>query len=232
MKLLSGLVICVAVAGVGVGLTSPGVATARAMLSPAASSPRLDGIAGAASSSTGILPPQNPSESLAPSPNFTDDGDCAASALDLSNTCTTDVEKAIDNARSVLESMSGLSLNLSAFEAMTVPEQLFVITNLERTDRGLPAISGLTSQLDSVAQTGASNNGDPDLTASTLTGGASVRSWASVWAGGTSNALGSDYYWMYDDGPGSSNGSCTSPSAPACWGHRDALLGTFASTST
>ncbi len=192
---------------------------------PAASGPRPADPA--AQAAAGIIPPQNPSESLPPDPNFTGDGSCKASALDDSDTCNADVVKAIDNARSALESMGSLSLKVSAFAAMTVPEQLFAVTDLERTERGLAPLAGLTAQLDTVAQTAAANDTDPDLSATTLTGGATVASWGSIWAGGTSNALGSDYYWMYDDGPGSPNGSCPSPSSAGCWGHRDNILGTF-----
>jgi hypothetical protein len=176
-----------------------------------------------------MVPPQNPSTSLAASPNFLGDGSCKESALDDSQACNTDVVKAIDNGRSTLESMSPLSLNLTAYEAMTVPEQIFVITDLERTDRGLAPVAGLTTQLDNVAQTGAADNDDPQLSSSTLTGGASVTSWGSIWAGGTANPLGSDYYFMYDDGTNSPNGDCTTPSLSACWGHRDVILGTFTS---
>ena len=39
------------------------------------------------------------------------------------------------------------------------------------------------------------------------------------WAAGTSNPLGSDYYWMYDDG------------GPEAWGHRDNILGAYATPS-
>jgi hypothetical protein len=181
-----------------------------------------------AQTATGIVPPQDPSASLAPDPDFTSDGDCQSGALDDSESCNTDVVKAIDKALAVLESMSSLTLKLSAYDAMSLPEQLFVITDLERTDRGLAPLAGLTTQLDNVAQTGAANGTDPDLSSTTLTGGATVTSWASIWAGGTSNPLGSDYYWMYDDGPGSPNGSCTPSSSAGCWGHRNAILGTFA----
>ena len=178
---------------------------------------------------TGIIPPAVPSESLAPSPNFTDDSKCAFSVVDNSTGCNTDVVSAINNARSVLESMPALSLNLSAYEAMTVPEQLFVVANLERTARGLPAISGITTQLDTTAQAGANGNTDPILSASTLTGGANISGWVSLWAGGTSNALGSDYYWMYDDGPNSPNGYCTVSGESGCWGHRNGILSTLSS---
>jgi hypothetical protein len=223
--------------GLGLGVFAATLVTGTVPVSAAAVQPSLSGplASGArpsgatALATAGMVPPQNPSQSLSPKPNFTNDGDCATSALDDAETCTADVVKAIDSARSTLESMSPLSLNLTAFDALTVPEQLFAITDLERTDRGVAPLAGLTAQLDGVAQTGAAGNTDPDLSSSALTGGATVTSWGSIWAGGTSNALGSDYYWMYDDGPGSPNESCT-PSTPAgCWGHRDNILGTFAS---
>jgi hypothetical protein len=177
----------------------------------------------------GDVPPQNPSQSLAPSPDFTGDGTCGAQVLDDSDGCLADVVAAINNGRPVLEAMAPLTLDLSAFEAMTIPEQLFAIADLERTDRGLAPLAGLTTQLDDLAQTAAANDDDPILSSSTLVGGASVSSWGSNWAGGTSNALGSDYYWMYDDGIGSNNEGCTTSSDAACWGHRDNILGTFAS---
>jgi len=220
--------------GVGVSLAVMGVSAWSAPVSGASVRVQTSAPSTARSHSgdtamaAGIVPPQNPSESLSPSPNFLSDGSCQRSTLDDSQTCNADVVKAVDNARSVLEGMPSLSLNLSAYDALTVPEQIFVITDLERTDRGLAPVAGLTTQLDTVAQTGATDGTDPQLSSSTLTGGATVTSWASIWAGGTANPLGSDYYWMYDDGPGSPNGSCPTPSAPGCWGHRDAILGTFA----
>jgi hypothetical protein len=181
---------------------------------------------------SGVVPPANPAKSLPPSPNFTDNGACAYSALDESQACNTAALQAINNARASLESMTPASFSMSAFEAMTTPQQLFVVTNLERTDRSLPPIAGLTTQLDNVAQTGAADNTDPTLSASSLTGGARVTSWGSLWAGGTSNPLGSDYYWMYDDGYNSPNASCTTSTPQSCWGHRDQILGSFSSSSS
>lgn len=222
--------------GLGVlsAMLMTGAVTARAigasvrptMSAAATSGPRPNNAMAAAA--TGIVPPEDPSESLAPDPNFTNDGQCQPGVLDESESCNAGVVKAIDKARSVLESLSSLTLNLSAYDAMSSPEQIFVITDLERTERGLAPLAGLTTQLDNVAQTGAANDTDPELSSTTLTGGATVTSWASIWAGGTSNPLGSDYYWMYDDGTGSPNGSCTPSSPSGCWGHRNAILGTFA----
>ena len=40
--------------------------------------------------------------------------------------------------------------------------------------------------------------------------------------------LGADYAWMYNDGYGGTNLDCTTPSDPGCWGHRDNILGPWA----
>jgi protocatechuate 3,4-dioxygenase beta subunit len=127
--------------------------------------------------------------------------------------------------------MSGLNLNVSAYESLSTPEQIFVITNLERVQRGLPPAVALTTQLNSVASTGIADSTDPILNGWTLTGGTQVYSWGSNWAEGTINPLGSDYYWVYDDGYPSDNGDCQTANAPGCWGHRDNILGTFISSS-
>jgi len=192
----------------------------------AAESPLLRGV-----SSTSGIPAGNPSESLAPNPDFSSDGSCASGVLDDGSTCNADVAQATTNARSILESLPALSLNLTAYEAMTVAEQLFVVADVERVARGVPPIAGLTTQLDTIAQTGANNNTDPSLNASALTGGAVIVSGGANWAAGTSNPLGTNYYWMYDDGPNSPNGDCTSSGAPGCWGHRDNILGSYATSS-
>jgi hypothetical protein len=38
------------------------------------------------------------------------------------------------------------------------------------------------------------------------------------------NPLEAIYFWMYDDGPGSSNLDCTAGDPSGCWGHRDNVL--------
>jgi hypothetical protein len=161
----------------------------------------------------------DPSQNLPPNPDFSGDGSCASSALDNSNTCNGQVVQATNNAHTVLEGLPSLSLNLAAYEAMTVPEQLFVIANVERLARGVAPMAGLTAQLDTIAQIGADNSTDPLYNGTgQLPGGAWVLNWGANWAAGTSNPLGSNYYWMYYD-------------ALAAWGHRDNILGGYASPS-
>jgi hypothetical protein len=52
---------------------------------------------------------------------------------------------AIDHARATIERLPSLLLNSAAYEAMTVPEQLFAIANVERLARGDLPIAGLTT---------------------------------------------------------------------------------------
>jgi hypothetical protein len=112
------------------------------------------------------------------------------------------------------------------FSSLTGPEQVFVVANLERVDRGLPPIQGLSAALDADAQAGVAGGADPALpTYGTTT--------SANW-GESENIFSTDELWMYEDGwSGSSttNEACTTPTAPGCWEHRDNILGTYASPS-
>jgi hypothetical protein len=104
------------------------------------------------------------------------------------------------------------------FGALSVPQQLLVLSNLERVDRGLVPVIGLSAPLDQDALTGAQNDADPQPTQ--FNGDA----WTANWEGGYSSPLEADFAWMYDDGPGSGNIDCTAPGDPGCWGHRHDIL--------
>jgi hypothetical protein len=56
-----------------------------------------------------------------------------------------------------------MTISLTAYEQLTPDEQLFASANLERVERGLPAITVLTKSLAKVAQTGAADDADPPL---------------------------------------------------------------------
>ncbi len=107
------------------------------------------------------------------------------------------------------------------WRSLTPAEQLFVITNLERTARGERPIPGLTPSLDQVAQTGAAQRTDPVLPPFAMA------PMASIWAE-SEGPLASDYEWMYNDGFNgvldTPNLACPSPTAPGCWGHRNNIL--------
>jgi hypothetical protein len=167
---------------------------------------------------SGILPPKNPARNVNPSPDFF--GSCAGGKD--SAACNTTVLHAITHARKALENIGGMSsFSLAAYEKLSPDEQLFVSANLERIERGLPAITVLTRSLDTIAQEGANADTDPPLNRvpSTLAGGGRWISLGGNWAGGFDNALGADYGWMYDD-----KGSA--------WGHRDNILGRYVSASS
>ncbi len=175
----------------------------------------------------GILPPKNPSRSLFPKPDFLSASSCVG-GKDTA-TCNKVVLSAVKRARSLLEGLGPMAVYLPGYEKLSRIEQLFVTANLERLARGLPAAGELSLTLDKIAEIGATHNEDPPLSKlpRTLPGGAYWISAGADWASGFVNPLGSDYGWMYDDGPGSFNGDCTATYKAGCWGHRDNILGTY-----
>jgi hypothetical protein len=104
----------------------------------------------------------------------------------------------------------------SNWSALTPVQQGFVVMNLERVNRGLPAIVGLNASLNGLASSGASRGTDPSFPSGPVSGG-------GIWAGAYS-VLQADYLWMYVDGPGGDNLDCTSGNSSGCWGHRDIIL--------
>ena len=142
-----------------------------------------------------------------------------------------DPEQATDQARAD-EGLGPLTFDQGAFDTLSVPEQIFVVENLERTARGLAPFVAMTAQLDGAAQAAADSSSDPWFPQS-LTGGGPVLAGGGIWAGGWSSALAANYEWMYQDGWGGSslstlNINCTSPTAGGCWGHRDVILAGYA----
>jgi len=185
--------------------------------------------ASAASSAKGILPPRNPARSLWPSPSFMS----SCPGISDGSACNSVVLAAIAHARQSLEKVGGMSFSLSAYDRLTPAEQLFVTVNLERTERGLAPATVLSNALDKIAQAAAQAGRDPALgqVPRRLTGGGRTGYLGGTWSGGWLNPLGSDYGWMYDDGPGGDNLACVSAKSAGCWGHRDIILDTFSSAS-
>jgi hypothetical protein len=101
------------------------------------------------------------------------------------------------------------------FTRLSPPEQMLVVIDLERVNRGLAPIAGLSGPLDAAAARGLADHGDPV--------GPSGYSWGSVWAVG-SGLADTDWAWMYDDGPGGENLDCPRVGAPGCWVHRRIIL--------
>ena len=157
----------------------------------------------------------HPASNVPPSPNFL--GTCGFTEYNDSFLCVWVVVTAIDNARA----MEGLpSMVLPRNWASLAPaEQLFVATNLERTVRGLAPLSAMAAVLNEAAAQGAAAGVDPNVPPGFpwIDGG-------SNWAGLVGNPLEAIYYWMYDDGYGSTNIDCSLANLAACWGHRQNLL--------
>jgi hypothetical protein len=192
----------------------------------------------------------NPSANIAPSPNFLASGTCtfvagvwtcanpcvvgSATALSWPGytngvACTNYILQAINNARAI-EGVRPMVLPSNWF-SLSVPEQLFVIVDLERTARRLPAYVGINAALSADAQRAAATNSDPSIAAGFPMANDAQGSagFGGAWSGGFA-VLAADYVWMYDDTWGgssakTSNIACTSADAAGCWAHRDELLG-------
>ncbi len=107
------------------------------------------------------------------------------------------------------------------YNTLTPAEQIFVLSNLERVDFGLPPIAGMNLSMNQFALTGAQNNTDPY--GGTLSTGQTLYTWASNWASDI-NPLSADFNWMFNDGLNSFNIDCSNANPSGCWGHRDNIL--------
>jgi hypothetical protein len=166
-----------------------------------------------------VGPPLTPSANYQMTGGY--NGPCANGAA-VTATCPAGLSS-IDVSRAN-EGVVPMSLPTN-FATLSGPEQVFVLTDLERVDRGLPPIQGLSSGLDADAQAGVAGNTDPPLPAG-ATGG-------SNW-GESANLFSTFVMWMYQDGwagGATTNQACSSPAAAGCWAHRDNILGSYASPS-
>ncbi|HEY2550205.1 MAG TPA: hypothetical protein VGI64_06475 [Streptosporangiaceae bacterium] len=209
---------------------SPAVAAASAGTAAAAASAETAATGSARSAGPavhhGIVPPKHPRRNVQPRPNFLQSASCIGGKDGPG--CNTMARKAITRGRRILERMRGMSFSMAAYEKLTPVEQLFVTVNLERTSRGLAPAAVLVRRLNRAAQAGANQVRDPVFRLGAQPGGWTAISFGGNWAGGYDNALGSDFGWMYDDGLGSPNLDCTKAHRAGCWGHRDNILGTYA----
>jgi hypothetical protein len=169
------------------------------------------------SAAAGIAPPQNPAANISPAPGYF--GPCGSLAAP-NPLCPSGLTTIYGDRQA--EGVSPMSLP-SNYPSLTPPEQLFVLTNLERIDRGVPPISGLSANLDAYAQAGANAGSDPGFPPTATSGGSTYASTSSI---GTALAM-----WMYDDGPGGTNVGCPPSGGGQCWDHRDIILGSYASPS-
>lgn len=161
----------------------------------------------------GLLPPQNPDYSLAAGRYLP--GACAG-VRDYSSACMSESIGMI-NAGRRSEALGPLLLP-SNWTRLSVARQLFVLTDLERTARGLDPEAGLVATWSQDAQAGAMAGRDPSGPPGA----------GALWAGGEPNAIIVIDDWIYEDGRFrdgfSENLDCTATIGWGCWMHRDILL--------
>lgn len=186
-------------------------------LAVAAAASVLPATANAGGGRSGILPPHNPKTSLAADEYLPM---ICAGAGDYTPACL-ESSLAMLNAGRRSEQLGPLMLP-DNWEQLTVPEQLFMLSELERTARGLPADSGLAADWNAAAQSGADSGHDP------TSAGSGAHGFQAVWAGGEPNPIVVVSDWVYADGvfpDGSSeNLDCSAHHGAGCWSHRDVLL--------
>ncbi len=164
----------------------------------------------------GLVPPQHPNRNIPARPAFV----AVCGGVRSEAVCIQATVRALNRARR-LEGLGPLDLP-ARFGGLTAAEQMFVLTDEERTSRGLPPFIGLVPALVDRAQGAAVKGTDPAIVGPRL-GTDRVLAWGGNSASGL-GPLGAMYGWMYDDGYGSGNLACTAPTAPGCWGHRDNIL--------
>jgi hypothetical protein len=189
----------------------------RAMIAAAVAC--LGVLAPAASHATTPNPLANPVSDTVPSNAFIKACYAMGTSKSANEVCDKAALVGFDKVRAA-EGLGPMTLP-GDFAQLTVPVQLLTISNIERVDRGLTAIKGLSARLNTYAQAGANTDDDPGFP-QPLTGAA-----GSNWSGLGNSALLDDFFWMYDDGLGSPNGACTATDPSGCWGHRDNIIGSF-----
>ena len=167
--------------------------------------------------------PSHPPANIAPDPNFTS----ACYPHNMEARCVAQIIRATDRARSD-EGLRSMVLPRD-FLALAPPEQIFILSDVERVDRGLPPIVGISEAVSAFAQAGALADTDPELRAAPQ--GDWIVNWGSIWAA-DSNPLATNYDWMYNDGAGGPNDDCTRVGGTACWSHRNDILRICPTTET
>ncbi len=183
---------------------------------------------------TNYPPIHNPDFNVTPVFNFDDGGAPGNRCLGAKTTptaCALYRQNIITHAHA-REGVKALRLP-SNWLALTAVQQMFVIINFERIDRGYPAFIGPNSVLKADAvkslKTQTISTNLPDFKVATIRNAPAI----GQNYGFGSNVLGVDYVFFYDDGIGGweQNGNqCPRASSTKCWATRDGLLGYDAAT--
>ena len=156
-------------------------------------------LAAIAAAQTPILPPNDPPYNGPNDVGCTTDDECLAG---------------INSVRLEQEGLANITLPFD-WTQESPEQQLFTIINLERTSRGLGALTQSDLYANEI-ETGILNRADPEANLAAI--------WAGAYPGGYPMiTLAAMYLWMYYDGPGGYNTPCTD-SGQLCWGHRNNIL--------
>ncbi len=155
----------------------------------------------------------DPAQSVTPVPDYP--RTYAPSGSDSTGPCLRITLEAIDAARAE-EGVRPMVLPAD-FARLTIPEQLFVAIDRERSIAAWPRspASARTSTL--VPRTA------PRRRASHP--GPAYRHVTTEWIGGVDNGLDTDFQWVYDDGPDSGVPGCSTRRTSGCWADRSIVLG-------
>ena len=169
---------------------------------------------------------KNTVSNIAPTPNFM--AVCTPGGFDESAPCMSAIDAAFQNALSTERVPINFNAQLLSMQSPSI--QLFIAANIDRIARGLPPFEDLLGQLNTIARRGVARGTDPTIAESPdpQIGGQSVIGWGSNWGRGTYNALGTEYFWMYEDGVNGYNVACSGSRLDGCQGHRANILATYA----
>ena len=165
---------------------------------------------------------KHPAHNIAPTPNYFNV--CVTKGYNNAR-CIKQVLAAIRHARTHEHMKQPAMILPRNYRHLTVAEQTFVITDLERVDRGLRPFQGLSATLDKSAKAAAALHLDLTLAAGVLKS-LNIEAYGSNWASDI-GPLSADYDWMYNDGyaaKGGINLACVKPADDGCWGHRANIL--------
>jgi hypothetical protein len=167
----------------------------------------------------------NPHHNIAPHPNYFN----VCSTRGRNNPqCIKAELAAIRHARSREKIKKRAMILPRNFTKLTVHQQTFVVTDLERVDRGLKPFKGLTSSLNATSHVAAVGRLDASIAAPAMRAHG-IQAYGSIWAGDL-GPISADYDWMYNDGYSKSRGinlACVKPGDTGCWGHRENILNTY-----
>ncbi len=114
------------------------------------------------------------------------------------------------------------------FRSMPEDEQMMILINEERIQRGILPVAAVTNELDQ-ASVGPNNQ----LTDPSFPNNYPLTNGGSIAAAGMSNVIDAVRNWVYDDDyPIDTDPTCTATNQAGCWGHREVILTNYGCNPT